>query len=270
MNCVGSRLGGAGRQLHARDQHAAGGVAVVDAQRAATKLRASRLAPTIRMTAKAASTISRMSRRRWARAPRNPLPDDRSALLNASERSTRAPRAAGASPAASAATSVVSAQKTSTERSSATASRRGSLGGAIAGSAPHQPPREHQAERAARDREDRVLGEQLARDPRAAAADRRPDGELALAREAAREQEIGDVRARDDQHQRDGDGQDRQRRPRRSGDVVRQRAGVHDHRAALAEEELGQPVPGRGPRGRRAFGLGLGQASRRASAERPP
>ncbi len=99
-----------------------------------TKLRASRLAPTIRTTAKAASTTRRPSRSRRACAPWKPVPDDRSALRNASERSTRAPRTAGASPAATAASNVVSAQNITTEPSSATPSRRGSLGGAMAGS----------------------------------------------------------------------------------------------------------------------------------------
>ena len=162
-----------------------------------TKLRASRLAPTIRMTAKAASTTSRPSRRRRACAPRKPVPDDRSALRKASERSTRAPRAAGASPAATAAST--RRQQPRTSRPSHRAPRRpgaAALAGAMAGSrrTSHHASMRPSALPAIEN--DRALGEQLPHDPRAAAADGRPDGQLALSRHAAREQQVRDVGAR--------------------------------------------------------------------------
>ena len=60
--------------------------------------------------------------------------------------------------------------------------------------------------------------------------DRGPDRQLALPRDAARQQQIRDVGARDHQHQRDRHGQHGQRRPRRCRHVVDHRARVDDDR----------------------------------------
>jgi hypothetical protein len=62
------------------------------------------------------------------------------------------------------------------------------------------PEREEQPERAAGDREQHALGQQLPDDPPASGTERRAHGNLALAAHAAREQEVRDVGAGDEQH----------------------------------------------------------------------
>ena len=133
----------------------------------------------------------------------------------------------------------------------------------------HEPPRECEAERAPRDRKHGALSKQLSHDPRATCADRRPDRQLALPRHAAGQQQAGNVRARNQQHERDGHRHNRQRWTRCGGHVVDERTGVDDDRATFAEEELGEPVLGRGTRDCRAFGLDLRQRDARLqSSER--
>lgn len=66
------------------------------------------------------------------------------------------------------------------------------------------PAREERAECRADEREQDAFGEQLAHDARAARAERHADRDLALARGAARDQQIGDVRARNEEDQGDG------------------------------------------------------------------
>ena len=73
-----------------------------------------------------------------------------------------------------------------------------------------------------------AFAKQLRRQPTARGAHRRPNGELALAVHATRQQQIGDVRARNQQQARDGGDQQAQRRPRLAVDLVGQR---HDLRA---------------------------------------
>ena len=63
--------------------------------------------------------------------------------------------------------------------------------------------RERDAGDAAEQRQQHTLGEQLLRDASAAGAERGAHRKLARARRAARELEIGDVRAGDEQHERD-------------------------------------------------------------------
>ena len=53
------------------------------------------------------------------------------------------------------------------------------------------------------EREDQALGQQLPHQPPAARAERRADGHLALARRRPRQQQVRDVRARDQQQQPD-------------------------------------------------------------------
>ena len=59
------------------------------------------------------------------------------------------------------------------------------------------------ARHGAGDRQDEALDQQLTDEPPAAGAERRADADLALARARAREEQIGDVRAGDEQHDRD-------------------------------------------------------------------
>ena len=64
------------------------------------------------------------------------------------------------------------------------------------------PEREHQAGGAANRREERALGEELAHEAGAAAANRQADRDLAPPCRAAREQHVGQVQARHEQHDR--------------------------------------------------------------------
>ena len=61
--------------------------------------------------------------------------------------------------------------------------------------------RQQQAERAAAERQQDALGQQLADDAAAAGAERRADGDLPLPRQRPRQQQVGDVGARDQQHE---------------------------------------------------------------------
>ena len=64
-------------------------------------------------------------------------------------------------------------------------------------------PRERHAAQRADDREQHALGQQLAHDAHPVGADRHTHGELAAARDAVRQQQTGDVGARDEEQQRD-------------------------------------------------------------------
>ena len=133
----------------------------------------------------------------------------------------------------------------------------------------HQAPGEHEAERASCYREDGAFREQLSDDPQPAPTHCRPDRQLALSRHAARQQEARDVGARDQQHERDSDRQDRQRRAGRCGHVLDEPPGVHNGRPALSEKEVGQAVWGRCAGGRGAFRLDLRERrARRDTSER--
>ena len=82
---------------------------------------------------------------------------------------------------------------------------------------------EERADRCADDREHDAFGEKLLHHAAPARAERRPDGELLLARVGSREQEIGEVRARNDQHESDDALQNPDRRLHAADDVVLQR-----------------------------------------------
>ena len=69
------------------------------------------------------------------------------------------------------------------------------------------------------EREHDAFGEQLADDPAAAGAERCTNGELAGARGAARQQQVGDVAARDEQHEADG-AEQREHPPRVVADEI--------------------------------------------------
>ena len=69
-------------------------------------------------------------------------------------------------------------------------------------SALHADAREHEAEHAADDRQQHALGHELAQQPAAAGAERGAHRELAMPRLGARQQQVGEVGARDQQHER--------------------------------------------------------------------
>jgi hypothetical protein len=66
------------------------------------------------------------------------------------------------------------------------------------------PVREEQPDRATREAENHAFDQQLPHDPPAARPERRPDGQLLPAAQAARQQQVRDVRARDEEHARHG------------------------------------------------------------------
>ena len=85
---------------------------------------------------------------------------------------------------------------------------------------PHRAERDGDAADAAGQREHDALGEQLADDAPTAGADRQPHADLALARGAAREQQVGDVGARDQQDDEHRGGEHAHLRPDRIDDQV--------------------------------------------------
>ncbi len=68
----------------------------------------------------------------------------------------------------------------------------------------HGPHRQHQTGKTAGGREHEALGEQLRDDPSPARAERGADGDFTGPRGGAREQQVGDVDARDQQHEHHG------------------------------------------------------------------
>ena len=96
------------------------------------------------------------------------------------------------------------------------------------------------AERAAEERDDEAFGEELTHQAAASRAERGAHRQLAAARAAAREEQIGEVGARDQQHQRDARGQHHQRRPHSHRHLFHERADAHFDRTALAEDQLRQ------------------------------
>ena len=101
--------------------------------------------------------------------------------------------------------------------------------------------REQQADDGAGPGEHEALGEQLTHEPPRAGAERRADGQLALARRRAREQQVRDVRAGDQQHEDDGAHQRQDRLPdvRRPGPADRLDVEVQAGRL-LGREALAQ------------------------------
>ena len=77
----------------------------------------------------------------------------------------------------------------------------------------HTPYGEQQSERASGGSENRALGQKLAHQSTASCPERAADGHLRFARRRAGEQEIRDVRARDEQHESHGAEQDEHRLP---------------------------------------------------------
>ncbi len=91
--------------------------------------------------------------------------------------------------------------------------------------------RDTHARRAAAEAEQQALHEKLPRNPRAAGPEGRAHRELPLPRHAASQQEVGDVRTGEQQHDRDRDDNDERRRPRQ---LVVHRAHLDQLRAERA------------------------------------
>ena len=82
------------------------------------------------------------------------------------------------------------------------------------------------AEHAAGDRYQRALDEELADEAHPSAAERRAHRELVLPRGAARDQEVRDVDARDEQQEADGAEQRQEREPDIGDQAIRERLGA--------------------------------------------
>ena len=109
-------------------------------------------------------------------------------------------RSIGASPNASAVTSVSAAANASTRRSTAGVTDVGRSAGTIRQIIGTSSRRQQHAERAAEHGEDDAFGGELPDQPLASRADRGPHRQLLPAVQRAREQEVGQVGADDQQH----------------------------------------------------------------------
>ena len=83
--------------------------------------------------------------------------------------------------------------------------------------------RQREPEQRGGQREHEALGQELADDPRPPGAERRANGQLARPRRAAREQQVGEIAARDQQHEADRAEHHEEPRPIVSDDIVRHR-----------------------------------------------
>ena len=72
----------------------------------------------------------------------------------------------------------------------------------------HAPVREGDTRSSTADRDERALREQLPKDARPTGAERHANGQLALAGRRPGEEQVGEVRAGDEQHEPDGDEED--------------------------------------------------------------
>ena len=98
---------------------------------------------------------------------------------------------------------------------------------------------ESQADRPSRECQQHALGQELPHDAASIGAERDADRDLALAGDAARQQQIGDVGAGDEQDAGDRRGQQRQRRPRRADDLLVQRHHA-EGQAAVGRIQVGE------------------------------
>jgi hypothetical protein len=87
----------------------------------------------------------------------------------------------------------------------------------------HAAPRQRQTDDGPGNREQQALGQEIARDAEAAGAKGPADGDLAAARFRSHQEEVGDVRARDEQHEADRREQDPERAFHPTDDGVFQR-----------------------------------------------
>src|SRR5262245_25987943 len=89
------------------------------------------------------------------------------------------------------------------------------------------PPRQRHAESPSSHGQQYALSQQLPHDAPSAGAHRHTHGDFSLPRRSARQQQVGHVRAGDQQHASDGAQQDQQRRPDIANDGVSQRRDRH-------------------------------------------
>ena len=216
--------------------------------RTVRKLRSSRPAPSVSTTASATSdTTSAARSRRWPRPDVDPRPD----AFSVDWRSGREAASAGTRPMPRPVTSDSAKVKPSTARSGCTSPIRGMSPGASATSAvmPQStvriamaPPMQGQQQR---------FDQRLRDQPAPPRAERRAHRHLALARGAAREQQVRQVDARHQQDHSDAAEQQQQRGTHAADRLVVQR---HDRRAdrAVGVAVLRRRAAARCPRLRRS------------------
>ena len=157
-----------------------------------------------------------------------PSLEPRSPSLSELERSVVDARSAGTSPNAMPVSSVIDRRREQHAR--VERDRRGARNarGALPSRARARRSRASaEARRSAEHREQHALREQLRDHPRPARADRDAHGDFALPPRRAREQHVRDVRARDQQHERDGAENHEQRRAHVSDDLRREIGDAH-------------------------------------------
>ncbi len=174
--------------------------------------------------ASATSAITTLFRSR--RPP--PSPSLRPLWRSVEMRSGRDARSAGITPNNAAATSAANIVYNSTPPSIPTYARLGMSCGPIATSMPIPAFATSQPEHRTAHGEHERFGEHLPHEPRAAAAERRAHRQLALTTRRAHQDEVRDVRARDEQHERHGAEQRDER-----GLHLRHQLGVHWYGAEI-------------------------------------
>ena len=123
-------------------------------------------------------------------------------------------------------------------------------GGAAASSAATVHPREQQAEGRANGRQQQAFGEQLANQAPPPGAERRADRDFP-SRPGAREQEVGDVRAGDEQHDQDRGGEHLQRAADVAHEQLLERDQTDVPLRSILDRDVGQRGEGGFERGTR-------------------
>ena len=102
------------------------------------------------------------------------------------------------------------------------------------------PGRDQNPKGAAKDRQEEAFGRKLANELRARRADSRPDGELPGSRAGACQQQIRQIRTRDEEDERDGSGQGEQGGLHVANRIVRQTSDRHPHCASAVITRMGR------------------------------
>ena len=113
--------------------------------------------------------------------------------------------------------------------------------------------------------EQHALHQQLTQQPPALRAERGPHRDLALPRGAAREEQVGDVRARDEQHEPDGGHEHEQGGPDVGDHLLLKRNQTHARGRQLARANAWRRSRLHALRDRGSFGFRFGSATPRLS-----
>ena len=172
----------------------------------------------LRSTRDSANSTTMSARCVWPRASPAVLlrPSSRSTAVM----STRRARNAGTKPKNTPAASEAAIENAHTRQSIEISLTRGTLSGSRPDERVPRRGDDRHAECAADHREDDAFREELPDEPRRASAECLTDRHLSTARRRSREQQIGDVRAPDEQHQTDAAEQKQQRSTDIAGDTV--------------------------------------------------